>query len=196
MAWSGAAGLRMFGSRPGEGELMVDEAIDAFNGDEPDEHHRARHGGDCDEQRPAEGVLPDIDELFLAFTAHGGSLQSGGEQAEYRAGSSRRKPSRLRLPDGDIHASSVLWFAPRGRGGLRITASRSQAKLRVMPAAVDHISPFPRCAACGEVVGVYERAVMVLEGGGLAHGSLLALNDRDARDLYHEPCFPLQAVPG
>ena len=53
----------------------------------------------------------------------------------------------------------------------------------------------PRCAACGEVVGVYERAVMVLEGGGLAHGSLLALNARDARDLYHEPCFPLRAVP-
>jgi hypothetical protein len=85
--------------------------------------------------------------------------------------------------------------APRGRGGLRITASRSRAKLRGMSPAARLIPPFPRCAACGEVVGVYERAVMVLEGGGLAHGSLLALNDRDARDLYHEPCFPLRAAP-
>ena len=67
--------------------------------------------------------------------------------------------------------------------------------LTVMPAAARPTSPFPRCAACGEVVGVYEPAVMVLEGGGLAHGSLLALHDRDARDLYHEPCFPLRAVP-
>ena len=64
-----------------------------------------------------------------------------------------------------------------------------------MPPAARPISSFPRCAVCGEVVGVYERAVMVLEGGGLAHGSLLALNDRDVRDLYHEPCFPLRALP-
>jgi hypothetical protein len=174
---------------------MVDEAVDAFDGYEPDEHHRARHGGDSDEQRPADGVLPDIDELFLALTAHGGSFDGGGEQAEYLAGRSRCNPSRLRVLDGDFHASSVLWFASRGRGGLRITASRSQAKLMVMPPAARLISPFPRCATCGEVVGVYERAVMVLESGGLAHGSLLALNARDARDLYHEPCFPLRPVP-
>ncbi len=64
-----------------------------------------------------------------------------------------------------------------------------------MPAAARRISPFPRCAVCGDVVGVYERAVIVLEGGGLADASLLDLNDRDARELYHEPCFPLRAVP-
>jgi hypothetical protein len=73
-------------------------------------------------------------------------------------------------------------------------ADRGRSSGAMSPAA-RLIPPFPRCAACGEVVGVYERAVMVLEGGGLAHGSLLALNDRDARDLYHEPCFPLRAAP-
>lgn len=67
--------------------------------------------------------------------------------------------------------------------------------LGVMSPAVRPVSPFPRCAACGEVVGVYERAVMVLEGGGLEHGSLLALNARDVRELYHETCLPLRAVP-
>jgi hypothetical protein len=36
---------------------------------------------------------------------------------------------------------------------------------------------------------------MVLEDGGLAQGSLLARGDADVRDLYHEPCFPLRAVP-
>jgi hypothetical protein len=174
---------------------MVDEAVDAFDGDEPDEHHRARHGGDSEAQRPADGVLADVDDLLLAFTAHGGSFDGGGEQAEYLAARSRRNPGRLRVPDGDSTRHRVLWFAPRGRGGLRITASRSRAKLRGMSPAARLIPPFPRCAACGEVVGVYERAVMVLEGGGLAHGSLLALNDRDARDLYHEPCFPLRAAP-
>jgi hypothetical protein len=57
-------------------------------------------------------------------------------------------------------------------------------------------TPFPRCAACGEVVGVYERAVMVLEDGGLARGSPLALQECGLRDLFHEPCFPLRAVGG
>jgi hypothetical protein len=143
----------------------------------------------------ADGVLADVDDLLLAFTALGGSFDGGGEQAEYLAARSGRNPGRLRVPDGDSTRHRVLWFAPRGRGGLRITASRSRAKLRGMSPAARLIPPFPRCAACGEVVGVYERAVMVLEGGGLAHGSLLALNDRDARDLYHEPCFPLRAAP-
>jgi hypothetical protein len=46
---------------------MVDEAADAFDGDEPDEHHGARHGGDSEEQRPADGVLPDVDDQLLAL---------------------------------------------------------------------------------------------------------------------------------
>ena len=66
----------------------------------------------------------------------------------------------------------------------------------VMPAVLRPASPFPRCPACGEVVGAYERAVIMLEGGGLVRGSLLALNDGAVWDLYHEPCLPLRGVPG
>jgi hypothetical protein len=65
-----------------------------------------------------------------------------------------------------------------------------------MPDVLRPDSPFPRCPACGEVVGAYERAVIMLEGGGLVRGSLPALNEDAVWDLYHEPCFPLRAVPG
>jgi hypothetical protein len=64
-----------------------------------------------------------------------------------------------------------------------------------MPSVALLSSPFPRCVACGDVVGVYERAVMVLKAGGLARGSLLALNQCAGGSVYHEPCFPLRAIP-
>jgi hypothetical protein len=42
---------------------MVEEAVDALDGERSDEHHCARHDGDHGEQRSAEEVLPDVDEL-------------------------------------------------------------------------------------------------------------------------------------
>ena len=57
-----------------------------------------------------------------------------------------------------------------------------------MSRVVQPSSGFPRCAACGEVVGAYERAVVVLDDGEQVGRSVLELTGRDVQHVYHEPC--------
>ena len=47
-----------------------------------------------------------------------------------------------------------------------------------------------RCPACADVVGVYERAILVLRGGGLVDGSpLTAVAAGDVAAIYHHGCL-------
>jgi hypothetical protein len=54
----------------------------------------------------------------------------------------------------------------------------------------------PRCSACGEVVGVYERAIFLLDDGSVVDGSALSL-DRTSELVaaYHASCSPGAPVP-
>jgi hypothetical protein len=54
-------------------------------------------------------------------------------------------------------------------------------------------SALPRCALCGDVIGVYEPAVAVT-GGGSVTTSWLQLEDPTSVDaLYHRSCHDAQA---
>ena len=49
----------------------------------------------------------------------------------------------------------------------------------------------PRCSACGDVVGIYERAILLLDDGSVVDGSALTV-DRDGELVaaYHLSCSP------
>ena len=63
----------------------------------------------------------------------------------------------------------------------------------VMPTSPGTTST-PRCSACGEVVGVYERATFLLDDGSVVDGSALVM-DRDGELVaaYHLSCSPQDA---
>jgi len=50
--------------------------------------------------------------------------------------------------------------------------------------------PFPRCAECGDVVGVYEPMWLELDDGSVCRSSLLALGESGVADrVWHAECL-------
>ena len=61
----------------------------------------------------------------------------------------------------------------------------------VMPMAGPGATSTPRCSACDEVVGVYERAIFLFDDGSVVDGSPLVVSwDGVLVAAYHLSCSP------